>query len=296
MGNGSKTKLGTWRRVLGLLLAWSLALPPSVPAMPPVPPTELKKNTLDTFQKYVDLTERRIGEEERTLKNFLWVDGQPEPARTQLYQQLRNGQLVLQKMQTLDDGQEIKIKDGLIHHWLGVMFIPGAKMEQATAVTMDYDNHFITYKPDVARSKLISRNGNDMRMMLRFSKKKVILVVVEVEQDVHFTPVDAQRAFLHAYSRRVQEVENPGEKDERLLPQGNDRGFLWHLYTYWRYEERDGGSYIQCESITLTRDIPWILRAIIGPYIRGIPKESLEFVMTATSAELRKRASTASAR
>lgn len=291
-----QTQFGTWRRVLGLLLACSLALPPSVYALPPVPPTELKKTTLDAFQRYVEFTEQRIQEEERTLKGFLWVDRQPEPRRTQLYQQLRNGQLVLERLQTLENGQEIKIKDGLIHHWLGVMFIPGAKMEQATAITMDYDSHSVTYKPDVARSKLISRNGNDMRMMLRFWKKKIILAVIEVEQDVHFTPLDAQRAYLHAYSRRVQEVENPGQPDERLLPQGNDRGLLWHLYTYWRYEERDGGTYIQCESITLTRDIPWALRWIIGPYVKSIPKESLEFVMTATSAELKKRATSASAR
>ena len=36
-------------------------------------------------------------------------------------------------------------------------------------------------------------------------------------------------------------VVEPGERER---PVGNDGGYLWRLYTYWRLQERDGGVYL----------------------------------------------------
>jgi hypothetical protein len=77
-----------------------------------------------------------------------------------------------------------------------------------------------------------------------------------------------------AKSTRIQEVANPGKGDEQLLPEGHDRGLLWRLYGYWFYEERDGGVYVECESVTLTRDVPLGMGAVLAP-IRNVPGESL---------------------
>ena len=66
------------------------------------------------------------------------------------------------------------------------------------------------------------------------------------------------------------------------MPEGNDGGYLWRLNTYWRFLERDGGTYVQCESITLTRSIPFGLHWLIGPFLTSIPRESLTFVLETT--------------
>jgi len=50
---------------------------------------------------------------------------------------------------------------------------------------------------------------------------------------------------------------------------------LWRLNTYWRFEEKDGGVYVQCEALSLTRDIPYGLGWLIKPLVTKIPKQSL---------------------
>ena len=84
------------------------------------------------------------------------------------------------------------------------------------------------------------------------------------------------------YSTRIAQVENAGEPDERELPVGRDGGYLWRLNTYWRLLERDGGTYVQCESISLTRGIPFGFGWMIKPFVTSIPRESLEFTLNTT--------------
>ncbi|MBI3483727.1 MAG: hypothetical protein HY012_01045, partial [Acidobacteria bacterium] len=50
----------------------------------------------------------------------------------------------------------------------------------------------------------------------------------------------------------------------------------------WRYLERDGGTYIQLESVTLSRDIPVILDWLIRPFVEGVPRESVTFTLGTT--------------
>jgi hypothetical protein len=85
-------------------------------------------------------------------------------------------------------------------------------------------------------------------------------------------------------SIRIDEVENPGKPNEHALPPGTGQGFLWKLDTYWRFEERDGGTWVECEAISLTRDIPTGLNWLIHPIIRDLPKESLQNTLSQTRA------------
>lgn len=276
------------RKATPLCLAVLLAAQPARAA-------ELKKKTLEAFNRYAQLTEARVEREVKGGGQFLWVDALPQARRDAAYAQMRQGHVALERMHTRDAGKEIDVPDGMIHHWLGTAFLPGVKLEKATAVLLDYDNHHVTYKPDVARSRLLARNGNEYKMYLRFIKKKIITVVMDTEHEVHFMPLDPARATVLAHSTRINEVENAGKPNERQLPVGNDGGFMWRLYTYWRFLERDGGTYIQCEAITLTRDIPWGLRWLIGPYVSSIPKESMMFTMERTYAALMEGHSAATA-
>jgi hypothetical protein len=108
-------------------------------------------------------------------------------------------------------------------------------------------------------------------------KKKVLTVVLNTEHDVVYFPIDARRSRSRSYSTRIAEVSG-----EREQPVGNDHGFLWRLYSYWRFEERDGGVYLECEAISLTRDVPTGVQWLIEPIIRQLPAESLANTLRST--------------
>jgi len=252
-------------------------------------PIELKQKTLDAFEVYVRLTDKRNDDELQTSSPYLWVDGLPDARRQEAYAQLRGGQVRIERLNTLRDGQPIKCPDGLIHHWVGVIFIPGATIEQTLRLIQDYDHHSIYYGPDVARSKLLERRGDVFKVYLRFRRKKVITVVLNTEYEIHYSPVDATHAHSRSFATRIAEVENYDKRDEREKPIGNDGGYLWRMDTWWRFLERDGGTYVQCESVSLTRTIPAGLRWLIGPFVNSIPRETLAATLTATRTALTRK-------
>jgi len=80
----------------------------------------------------------------------------------------------------------------------------------------------------------------------------------------------------------MAEVDHAGTPSEREKPAGRDGGYLWRLNSYWRLYERDGGTYLQCESVSLTRGIPTGLGWMVGPFVSSLPRESLEFTLETT--------------
>jgi hypothetical protein len=113
-------------------------------------------------------------------------------------------------------------------------------------------------------------------------------VTLNTEHQARFFRPAADRAYSAIHSTRIAEVEQAGTPRETEKPVDTGGGFMWRFNTYWRFLERDGGTYIQCESITLSRDIPYALRWIVGPFVTSIPRESL----TGTLEKVRKTLST----
>ncbi len=268
-----------------LLAAWASG----ASGAPDPGPVELKQRTLDAFERYARLTQAHNDLELRQGDRFLWVDGLPEAPRETAYARLRGGQIVIERLETREDGKPIPCPDGLIHHWVGLIFIPGATLEQTLRLVQDYDQHAALYKPDVMRSKLLERHGNDFKVYLRFHRKKVITVVLDTEHEVHYFQLDATHAHSRSTATRIAEVESPGKANEREKPVGNDGGYLWRLETWWRFLEGDGGVYVQSESVSLTRDIPKGLGWLVGPFVNSIPRETLTFTLRATRAALQRK-------
>jgi hypothetical protein len=245
---------------------------------------ELKPGSLETFQRYIRASEGRMEKEQREEQGFLYVDRLPAAQREAAMAQLKNGKVYLARLETSENGRPIEDSDSLIHHWVGVVFIPGAKVAGVLEVVQDYNRHAEIYRPEVARSEITGQEGNSYRTRVVFVKKKVITVVLDTDHEIVYTPLDARRVSSRTRTTRVQQVEEFGKPGQKLLPVGRDGGFLWALNTYWRFQERDSGVYVQCETITLTRDLP----PIIGPLIRGftesIPRESLAFTLETTRA------------
>jgi hypothetical protein len=173
---------------------------------------------------------------------------------------------------------------------VGTVFIPGVTLAQVLAVVEDYGHHSEYYKPEVVQSKLVSRDGENFKVFYRLRKKKIITIILDTEYEVHRHSLDARHAYTDSYSTRIAQVEHAGEPDERELPPGKDSGFLWRLNSYWRYFDSGRGVYVQCEALTLTRDIPTGLNWLIAPFIENIPKESLEFTLESTREAVRRAA------
>jgi len=86
----------------------------------------------------------------------------------------------------------------------------------------------------------------------------------------------------------MDEIDGAGTAKERRLSGGEEHGFLYRLNTYWSYEERDGGLYLQVEAVSLTRSVPRGLGWAIGPYVESVPRESLEFTLRSAVNALRR--------
>jgi len=252
------------------------------PLTGPAAPAELLPRTVAAFDRYVRVTEALMARD----GPFLRIDGLPEPERRAKIDAIRRGDLVVEHLTTREEGNLIDVPGGLLHHWSGSVFVPGASVDQAVALLQNYDEHATIYRPAVARSKVIAHDGDVFRVYLRFFMKKVITVVINSEHEARFTRLAPDRAQSRIYSLRIAEVDDADTPREREKPVGHDSGFLWRLYTYWRFLERDGGTYLQCEAISLTRGIPAGFGWLIGPFVTSIPRESLAFTLETTRTTL----------
>lgn len=241
----------------------------------------LKPETSAAFNRYVHATEARMDDDVRE-DEFLVVDRLPESRRQQAYAQLQDGQVYIGELHTREDNHPIHIPSGLIHHWAGVIFIPKATLSQTIAVLEDYDHHQIIYAPDVRQSKLIERNGNESKIYLQFFSKSVVTVVLNVDFDVRDTQFGSTRYQIVSRSTRIAEVANFGKPGERELPVGNDHGYMSRLYTYWRLEEKDGGVYVQNESVALSRTVPLLLAWLVNPLVKSIPRNVITHLLVNT--------------
>jgi len=245
-------------------------------------PPHLENATKQAFDHYVALTEARNDAELKRDTNLLWVDGLPQGPRAEAYAALKGGEVKMQKLETLDNRQIIACPRGMIHHWTGLVFIPGAKLEEVLSLLEDYDKHSVYFAPDVERSKIESRNGDHFQVFLRFRRHKVITVVLNTEHAVDYFHDAAGKAHSRSSAVRIAEVEDAGKSDEREKTPGDDGGYLWRMETWWRMQEGDGGVYVQSEVASLTRDIPTGFGWMIKPFVTGIPKETLKFTLEAT--------------
>lgn len=247
----------------------------------PAQAAELKPETAAGFDRYIRATEAQHAEDLRGGQ-FLIIDRLPEAPRREIYARLQQGQIYTEQLHTKEEGRPIFIPGGMVHHWVGVIFIPGSKLSQVLAVLEDYDNHKSIYKPDVRCSKLLEHNGNEFKIYLQFYRKTIVTVAINANFDVRYTMLSPTRALSQSHSTRLAEVENPDRPNERELPVGNDHGYLWRLDNYWSVEERDGGTSVQVESVGLSRTIPAIFAWIVNPLVRNIPRAVLSDLLNAT--------------
>jgi hypothetical protein len=251
-------------------------------AYPAPPPASMSHPVKEAFERYVTLTDERNAEELRRGAPFLWVDALPDAPRSERYAAMKRGEVAIERLETRDNGNAIQCPGGLIHHWVGALWIPGATLPQTLALVQAYDRHVQVYSPFELRSRVLERNGDVFKVSIRYLRKKVITVVLDTIFLIDYHTLDATRAWSHGRTESVREIKNHDTPGESAFPEGQDGGYLWGMSTYWRFVERDGGTYVQSESVSLTTRVPAGLGWLIEPYIKSVPRESLEEILTDT--------------
>lgn len=238
------------------------------------------------FDRYIQLTEQRVSYELSPGGAFLNVDTLNNDDRDAAYAKLRGGDVRIEALATLDSGEKIACPACMIQHWVGVVFIPGATLQQTLTLMQDYDHQAEIFAPDVMRAKILSHSGDDFTVFMRFHRAMVITVVLDTEHRIHYQYIDGTHAASRAVSTRVQEVEHAGTANERVLAEGKDNGYLWRINNYWKFLQRDGGTYVQCESVSLSRDIPTGFAWLVAPFAESVPRDSLRFTLEAARKHL----------
>ena len=246
---------------------------------------ELKPETVRAFDRYVELTEERMRAEVEGPSPFLWLDRLDAAERHEALERLRSGEVVIERLETRDGGDEVDIPSGMVHHWIGTVLIPGVTLDRTIALVQDYDRYPDVYAPDVRAAAIREREGNRFHVYLRLYTRRVLTWVADTEHSVEFLRVGDTRMHVPSRSTRILELEHPGTPRERTRPEGDDRGFAWRLNNYCSFEERDEGTLMQCESITLTRDIPFLL-GVVRPFVTGVPREKLTLTLEAARRRL----------
>lgn len=248
---------------------------------PPLQAAQLRKDTAVAYARYLAATEKRI-QNEMEKGPFLYIDAWPEAKRRQAYEQLRQGAVLIEQVNTPEEGHPIPVPHGLIHDWQGLLFIPHATLDQAVAVMQNYAHYQDYFRPEIRKSKLLSQDGDDYKVSMQLYKKSLITVAINADFDVRFERIGPGRELIRSYGTRLAQVDNVDQPDERELPPDDGDGYLWRLCDFWRFEEKDGGVYAELESVGLSRRVPAWIAWIVNPLLKSIPRGTLMALLTAT--------------
>jgi hypothetical protein len=261
------------QRISGLLLL-VLMTGPGLGACRADQPTPA---AIATFEAYADAVEARLAQQHRSAAGFLGgVLADPNS-----HARLRAGQLIVEQL-TPPAGADLP--GSMLHHWRATAFAPGATAEAFDRLMRDFSAWPRIYAPEVLHSRVIAQQGDSYQMVMRVRQHHVMTVVMDTTYDVAFGQLDAKHRFSASRSTQISEINSSG----RALSAADEHGYLWRQNTYWSCVERDGGLYLQIESVSLTRSIPTGLAWAIGPFVESVPRESLTFTLRSTCNALRK--------
>ncbi len=242
--------------------------------------TKLQPATAEAFDKYAHQVEQQLSSRWHSEKPFLTIDDDPADRRKTIA-----GELLIRPGAP---NNPVVIAGGLIHDWLGAVFIPSTSMQKVLSILQDFDAHSRIY-PQVAKSRLIGHQKNQFTGYWRLERKDPVFpTVLDVEQDAEYEEVGPGKWICRAYARKISEVQNAGTSQEKRLPPGEGNGFLWRLYAYWSLQATGTGVLAECRTLSLSRAIPAGLAWMVRPFIQKLPRDSLASTLENTRAAARK--------
>jgi hypothetical protein len=227
---------------------------------------------LAAFNAYTRAVETRLAQQHRSPGLFLILNNPNDNARL-----LHGGLLITRVNEPLT--APLPADGSLLHHWRGTAFAPGATPEDFARLLRDFNSYPQHFAPQVLRARTLTASGDHLTAFMRVRQQHVITVVMDATYDVSFAQLDPAHGYSLSRSTHIAEIAQPNTPAEHALTPADEHGFLDRLNTYWSWEQRDGGLYIQIEAVSLTRAVPRGLGWAIGPYVDSIPRDSLEFTL-----------------
>ncbi len=219
--------------------------------------------TLNAFDRYAAVVEDRIGRDSSTETFLRVLPDESKRAR------VRNGEVLVENAQALGVRPEIAIPNGQIQHWVGAAFLPNATIDGVLPRLRNYNNRSRYMRPEIVASQLTDRQGDVFQVYLRLVDKSILSGVFDLNLWVVYQAPAAGRLAIESRSMSVVAV-------------GKDQGLLWALNHYWRILEKDGGLYVECEALVLSRTTPFMLGWVAHPVIARAARESLIRTIHAT--------------
>jgi hypothetical protein len=249
----------------------------------PLMAAELQTATVQSWNQYYGWADAKVRRELADPNAFLIQNSLSPSDQAEAKRQIEAGAIFVRRMTgVIPPGVRFEAPDAEIHHWWGSILLRNVNLSQLLPFLRDYDHHAGKFA-DVERSRLLSVEGDRYRVFFRFRRSKsLVTAVYNTEQDCVYRSHGPGRASSQSVATRIAEIEDPGKASEREKTPGNDRGFLWRLVSWWRFEQRGKDVVVELESASLSRDIPSVIKLIPGAssYIRSTPRESLESVLT----------------
>lgn len=252
---------------------------------------ELTAATVAAWQQYERQVDERYDRAPSTGDTFFAQDAfkDPAPETKRWRQRVIDGQVSMARIASPSPGAAApSVPDGRVHHWVGGVFIPNVPLEAVVRHLKDRAGRESEAFDDVTASKLLSRDGDRISVYMRLKRESIITVSYNTEHTVVYRRLGATRASSRSVATKIAELIEPGTPREREKPVGNDHGFLWRLNAYWRFEETNGGVLIECESVSLSRSVPALLRPFVTGTVERIARESLEKTLVSLRTELKK--------
>jgi hypothetical protein len=238
------------------------------------------------FESYIAILEARLARQHSSPDTYLAVLSREGVLRTNTEQELIAGAIRVEQV----NGGSWQVNGGLLHHWRAAAFVPDASPKDMLGLLTDYNNLTRYYSPEVVSSHALANDGTTTMLAMRLKKQKVITVVLDAEFQVESGLARGGRGYSSSRSTHIWQIDQPGTERERRLAEGAGDGFLWRLNSYWSFGQRRDGLLIECEAVSLTRAVPAGLGWLIMPIIGTLPRESLQFTLTATKNALTARA------
>jgi len=240
-------------------------------------------DTLAGWARYVAATEARLARDTREGP-FLAIDAAD---RADDRRRILAGTLVTRAMETRDaQDREIDVHGGLVHDWLGDVFIPGATLDRILA---RLERAAPPAPPnEVLSSRMLDAGPGWNRIGLVLRRQKVISVVYATEHLVTFRRLAADRATSTSIATSIAELDGYGTAAQKARAPGDDHGFLWRWNAYWRFQQTPAGVLAECESISLSRSVPRVIRVIAAPVIESTARESMTSALDAMQQAFRR--------
>src|ERR1700730_10752932 len=259
--------------VRGMALLFLAMLPVSATA------ETLQQETVKAWETYIRHVDANMRARAVGSAPFLWVDESADRA-----ERLRKGEILVS---AAGDNCPEKVAHGLIHHWIGAAFIPGAGVNDVLAVVQDYDRYKDFYAPNVINTKRLGRAPVPEKLDQKFSLlwvRKILFVTAAIDTDYEsrYVQVGAKRWYVVTQSTRVQQIDKYGQPGQRALPPDEGSGYIWRIYTIARFEQRDGGVYAELEVLGLTRDIPASVGWLLHPLVQRLPRDAMTAILQKT--------------